>query len=104
MQDLQHLMKSHNVPYQEGNIITKQPPIIPTKYKSTTNLSSDQYPMCLACKLATAQEQSTDVVTNKLIVVKEGALSRNLYDPGDCIATNHFIVKNSGRLQKIYGQ
>ena len=31
LQDIQHLMKPQNVCNQEGNIITKRPPTIPTK-------------------------------------------------------------------------
>ena len=53
IQYLQHLMKPHNVRYQEGNIITERPFTIPIIYKYTANLSRDQYSMCLACKLAT---------------------------------------------------
>ena len=104
MQDLQYFMKPHNVRDQEGNIITKPPPTIPTKYKYTENFSRDQYPVCLALKLATAKAISTDVVTNKPITGKQVALSRNLYEPSDCISTNQFIVKTPGRLQKGYGR
>ena len=104
MQDLQHLMKPHNLRDQECNIINKRPPTIPTKYKSTANLSRDQYPMCLACKLATAKSKSTDVVTNKPIAVKWGVLSCNLYEPGDSFATDQFIVKTTSWLQKGYGR
>ena len=80
MQDLQHLMKPHDVRDKYGNIITKRPHTVTTKYKYTANLSRDQYIMCLACKLATAKAKSTDVVTNKPITGKDGALSRNLYE------------------------
>ena len=89
---------------QEGNIINKFPPNIPTKYKSTASFSRDQYPVCLACKLATAKAKSTDVVTNRHISGKEGAISSNLYEPSDFIATDQFIVKNPGRVQKGYGR
>ena len=67
IQDIQQLMKPHNARYQEGNIVTKRSHTIPTKYKSTADFSRDQYPMCLACKLATEKAKSTDVVTNKPI-------------------------------------
>ena len=60
-------MKPKNVRDQEGNIITKRPPTIPTKYKYTAKLSRDQYPVCLDCKLATAKEKYTDVFTSKQI-------------------------------------
>ena len=58
----------------------------------------------LTCKLDTEKEKSTDVVTNKPITGKNGSLSRNLYEPGDCIATNQFIFKTPCWLQKGYGQ
>ena len=53
--------------------------------------------------MATETSKSTDVFTNKPIAVKEGSLSRNLYYPGDFIATENFIVKTNGRIQKGYG-
>ena len=71
IQDLQHLLKPHNVRDQEVNIITKRPPNITTKYKSTADFSFDQYPMFLACILDTAKSKYTDVVTNKPIAVNE---------------------------------
>ena len=70
MQYLQHLLKPHNVRVQEVNIITKRSPNITTKYKYTADLSRDQYPMLLACKLATEKAKYTDVVKNKPITVK----------------------------------
>ena len=48
MKDLQHLMKPQNVRDQKINTITKRPPTIPTKYKSISNFSRDQYLMCSA--------------------------------------------------------
>ena len=104
MKDLQHLINPQNVGNQEVNNVTKHHPTIPTKYKSTANLSRLQYPMCLACKLATKKSKYTDVVRNEHIVGKEVSLSCNLYEPGDCISTNQFIVKTPGRIQKGYGQ
>ena len=104
MQDLQQLMKPQNVRDQEGTIITKCPPVIPTKFKSTANLKRDQYPLCLSCKLATAKARSSDVITQKPVASKEGALSRDQYEPGDNIATDQFVVKTPGRLIKGYGR
>ena len=60
--------------------------------------------MYLACKLATAKAKSADVVTNKPIAGTNGALSHNIYEPGGCIATDQFIVKIHGRIQKGYGR
>ena len=60
--------------------------------------------MYLACKLATAKAKSADVVTNKPIAGTNGALSHNIYEPGGCIATDQFIVKTPGRIQKGYGR
>ena len=90
MQDLQHLMKLQSLYDQEGNIITKRPPNITTKYNSTANLSHDQYPMCLSCKLDTTKAEYTDVVTNKPISGNNEALYRNLYELGDCIFWRNF--------------
>ena len=66
-------------------------------------MSHDQYQICLACKLTTEKAKSNDVVTNKPISGKEGELSRNLYESGDCISTDQFIVKTPGWLHKGYG-
>ena len=97
-------MKPQNVRDQKGNLVITRPPVIPTEFKSTPNLKGSQYPMCLACKLATAKARSADVVTTKPIAGKEGVLSQDLYEPGDCIATDQFVVKTPGRFQKVNGR
>ncbi len=40
---------------QAGNEQERLTPIIPTEYKSTRNLKPDQYPVCMAYKLAMAK-------------------------------------------------
>ena len=97
-------MKPQNVRDQKGVIITMRPPIIKPLFKSTLNPKHSNYPMCLACKLATAKARSTDVVTTKPIASKEGALSCNQYEPGNSITTDQFIVMTPGRLQTGYGR
>ena len=104
MQDLQQLMRPQNVRNHRGTVIYRRPPVVPTKFKRTAYLKRDQYPLCLACKLATAKAKSSDVVTSKPIASKEGALSRDQYEPGDNIATDQFVVKTAGRLLKGYVQ
>ena len=54
--------------------------------------------------MATAKANSADVVTSKPIASKDGALARDQYEPGDTIATDHFVVNTAGRLLKGYGQ
>ena len=78
MQDVQQLMRPQNVRDQRGKVIAKRPPVIPTKFMSTLKLKSDQYTLCLACKLATAKARSSDVMTQKPVASKEGALSRDI--------------------------
>ena len=97
-------MWPQNVRDHRGKVIYRRPPVIPTKFKRTAHLKRDQYPLCLACKLATAKIKSSDVVTSKTIASKEGALSRDQYEPGDNIATDQFVVKTAGRLFKGYGR
>ena len=104
MQDVQQLMRPQNVRDQKGKVIAKRPPVIPTKFMSTSKLKRDQYPLCLACKLATAKARSSDVMTQKPVASKEGALSRDMYEPGDSISTDQFVVKTPGRLIKGYGR
>ena len=43
-------------------------------------------------------------MTQKPVASKEGALSRDMYEPGDSIFTDHFLVKTPGRLIKGYGR
>ena len=52
MQYLQQFMKTQNVRDKKSNILTTQPPIIKTKFKSTPNLKCSRYPLCFVCKLA----------------------------------------------------
>jgi hypothetical protein len=75
MQDVQQLMKPPKVCDQKGNIIAGRSPVIPTKFKSTAKFGRDQYPSCLACKLATAKGRSSDVMTQKPVASKDRALS-----------------------------
>ena len=98
MQDLQQLTRPQNVPGQRGNSIVKRPPVTPTIFESTARLLWDQYPLCLAYKLATAKVKSSDGITSKPVSSIEGALAWDQYEPGDNIATNQFIVKSAGRL------
>ena len=93
MQDLHQLMKPQNVPDQKVNLVITRPPVIPTNFKSTPNLKRSQYPLWLACKLATAKATSADIITTRPIAGKEGALSWDLYESGVCIATDQFIDK-----------
>ena len=88
---------------QKGNIILKRPPGIPIMFKSTTHLQWDQYPLCLASKLATTKAKSSDVITSKPVINNEGALSWDQYESGGSIVTDQFIVKTAGRLQQGYG-
>ena len=103
MQDLQQLMKPHNVRDQKGVLIATRPPIIKTIFKFKPNLKRSEYPICLACKLATAKVKSTNVVALKPIALKEGALSCNEYKPGNSNTTCQFIAKTPGCLHKDYG-
>ena len=64
MQDLQKLMKPHVIKDQSGKVVNTKPAVIPTKYKSTTNLKPESYPLCIACKLATAKARSDGVTTS----------------------------------------
>ena len=66
MIDLQLLMKSQSAKDQEGNVIFKRT-VIPTKYKSTSNLKREDFPLCLACKLATTKGTSADVIASKTV-------------------------------------
>ena len=50
------------------------------------------------------QARSSDVMTQKPVASKEGALSRDMYGPGDRISTDQFVVKTPGRLIKGYGR
>ena len=73
------------------NVIFKRT-VVPIKYKSTANLKREDFPLCLACKLATTKATSADVITSKTINKKEGALSRDKYKPGDSISTDQFVL------------
>ena len=57
----------------------------------------------MACKLATAKANSSDVVTYKPLASKDGALSRDQSEPGDKSATEKFGVKTVGILLKGCG-
>ena len=104
MQDLQQLLWPQSVRDHRGKVIYQCPSVILTKFKRTTHLKQDQRPLCLSCKLATAKAKSSTVVASKLIASKEGALSRDQYEPGYNITTDQFVVETVGRLMKGYGQ
>ena len=55
-------------------------------------------------KLATAKARSSDVMTQKPVASKEGALSWDMYEPGDSISTDQFVVKTPGRLIKVMSE
>ena len=96
MRDLQKLMRPRVIQDQAGNEVEKLPPVIPTQYKSTKNLKPDQYPVCAACKLATARAKSPEEKTSKPVKQKEGILSRDKYKPGDLISSDQFMVMTPG--------
>ena len=104
MKDLQHLMRSQKIRDSNGKVIREQPPIIPTKFRSTKSLKPEQYPCCMACKLATAKARGTGVKTSTPVPGKTGILSRDKYEPGDMISTDQYVVKTPGRLEKGYGK
>ena len=104
MQDLQELMRERVIRDQSGRVVARRAPVIKCKYASTKNLKPERYPFSLADKLATAKRRSTGVTTSKPVPSKEGALSRDQYEPGDSIATDQFVVKTPGRLKTGYGR
>ena len=104
MRDLQKLMRARVVRDQAGSEVERLPPVIPTEYKSTRNLKPDQYPVCMACKLATAKTKSPKEKTTKPVKQKEGILSRDKYKPGDLISSDQFVVMTPGRLLTGYGR
>ena len=104
MQDLQELMKPHQIKDQSGRVVATKPVVIPTKYKSTARLKPADYPICIACKLTTAKARSDGVKTSKPIPSKTGILSRDKYEPGDMISTDQYVVKTPGRLLTGYGR
>ena len=104
MQDLQKLMKPHEIKGQSGNVVNTKPAVIPTKYKSTANLKPESYPLCIACKLATAKARSDGVNTTTPVPSKTGILAKDKYEPGDFISTDQYIVRTPGRLLSGYGR
>ena len=78
--------------------------MIPTKFKSTKNLKPSEFPLCQACKLATAKAKSAGVKTSKPVASQQHVLSRDKYEPGDMISTDQYTVKTPGRLFKGYGR
>merc|ERR1712155_153932 len=104
MRDIQQLMRPQRVKNEEGTPVKVLPPIIPTKYKSTKNLKREDYPFSMAAKLANAKARGAGVATSKPVKSKIGILSRDKYEPGDAIHTDHFVVTIPGRLLKGYGR
>ena len=93
IQDVQQLMKSNKLSDQKGHIIASCPPVMSTDFKSTSKLRRDQYPRCLACKLATTNASFSNVMTQKPVASNERVLSRDKYQSGGSISTD-----------KVYGQ
>ena len=104
MQDLQQLMRPQVIRDQAGHVVSRISPVLPTKYKSTKNLKPADFPVCLACKLATARLRSTKVKTSKPVKAKQGILTRDKYKPGDRISCDQYVVKTPGRLIAGFGR
>ncbi|KAL7461742.1 hypothetical protein ACHAXS_003253, partial [Conticribra weissflogii] len=100
MPHIQELMKPRI--YRElGGVEYQLPPIIKTKFKSTPFVSP---PKCMACSLATLKARSPQVKRSRALQPREGALSVDQYNPGDCVASDQFVVKTPGRLTTGYGR
>ncbi len=77
-----------------GGVEYQLPPIIKTKFKSTPFGSP---PKCMACSLATLKACSPQVKRLHALQPRERALSVNQYNPGDCDASDQFVVKTPSR-------
>ena len=97
MRDLQQLMRPQIFRDEAGKEVSRLDPVIPTDYNSTKNSKPDQFPVCLACKLATAKSRNTGEKTSKPVKAKEGILSRDKYEPGDKISSDQYVVMTPGR-------
>ena len=104
MRDLQQLMRPQVIRDQDGNVIVRRPPVIPTKFKSTKNLKPEHFPMSMAAKLATAKNRGTGTSKSSAVRSKEGILARDKYEPGDAIHTDQYIVHTPGRIVSGYGR
>lgn len=104
MRDLQHMMKTQNVYDQDDRLVSANPPIIPTKYKGTAKLKPEDFPFCLACKLAAAKSRGTETTTTTVRKEREGILTRDKYEPGEFISSDQFVVHTAGRKAKGYGR
>lgn len=77
------------------------PPVIRTRHKTT---STCPVPACTSCMLARAKKRSPGVKREKAVPDKEGALSRDKYEPGDSVSADQFNVTTPGRLPTGYGR
>ncbi len=57
----------------------------------------------MACSLATLKARSPQVKQSCALQPQEEALSVKQYNPGDCVASDQFVVKTPGCLTTGYG-
>ena len=96
-------MKPHVIKDQSGKVVNTKPAVIPTKYKSTANLKPERYPLCIACKVATAKAKSDRVTTLTPVASRQGTLAKDKYKSGDFISTDQYVVRTPWRLLSGYG-
>ena len=100
MRRVQELMTSH-LGVDPYGVKKYFPPIIHPKYRSA---SSCKIPACQSCKIARAKRRSPGVMQQTPVVEKQGALSRDRYEPGDFVSTDQYVVRTPGRLPSGYGR
>ncbi|KAL7459520.1 hypothetical protein ACHAWC_011291, partial [Mediolabrus comicus] len=101
MKDIQILLKPRTLYDDDGIVISNEPPVLKSEYKSTATC---EIPVCMTCKLANQRRRSTETSVIRALPDKVGSLSRGADAPGKLIHTDQMVVSTPGRLLKGYGR
>ena len=100
LKQVQYMMSGHESKDFEGNSLWC-PPIIPVKLPTARTCA---LPKCATCEMARAKIRKTKSRKTKDSKKDEGALSRDLYMPGDLVSMDSVTVSIPGRLFSGYGK
>ena len=100
MQHIQQLMKVSEMKEPSGEILTMDRVIVP----KMNGASNCEIPKCQSCLISSAKQRSPKMVDDKTPTY-EGAVSKDgMYQRGEFVSMDQYVVKTSGRLPTGYGR